>query len=59
MHMFWIPGHSGLEENEKADELARKGSSSQFIGPEPFFGVSLSNIKMEFKLWLEQKMNIE
>ena len=48
VHLFWIPGHSGLDWNEKADELARKGSSTQFIGPEPCFGLSTSTITVDF-----------
>ena len=59
VHLLWIPEHSGLDGNKKADELARKGSSMQFIGPELCFGLSTTTIKVEFRLWLEQKMRTE
>ena len=37
--ILWVPGHSGVDGNEKADELARAGSDSEFIGPEPAIGI--------------------
>ncbi|KAJ8918239.1 hypothetical protein NQ315_014109 [Exocentrus adspersus] len=33
--LLWVPGHSGIKGNEKADELVRKGLSASYIGPEP------------------------
>jgi len=36
---LWVPGHVGVEGNEKADILARKGASAPLIGPEPFWGL--------------------
>ena len=36
--LIWVPGHSDVPGNEKADELARIGSSTKFIGPEPVLG---------------------
>jgi len=36
--LVWVPGHSGILGNEKADELARSGSSAKFIGAEPAVG---------------------
>ncbi|XP_062714697.1 uncharacterized protein LOC134291220 [Aedes albopictus] len=54
--LFWVPGHCGIDGNEQADMLARLGSSHQFIGPEPFCGVSGCSLRMEFKTWEHEKI---
>lgn len=38
--IYWVPGHNDIYGNEMADELARKGSATALLGPEPFCGVN-------------------
>ena len=38
IQLIWIPGHTGIDGNEMADQLARRGSSCPFTGPEPALG---------------------
>ncbi|KAL5247005.1 hypothetical protein ACHWQZ_G019016 [Mnemiopsis leidyi] len=59
----WIPGHKGVQGNETADEMARKGSAAQPIEPEPFLPIPQSLIQKQihdylFRLHIKQYRNI-
>lgn len=49
--LCWVPGHSGIEGNEIADELARAGSTSDLIGPEPYCGINWAEAKSRVDQW--------
>lgn len=49
--LHWVPGHSDLEGNEKADELAREGSSKDPIAQVPFLPLSKGWVKSVIKDW--------
>lgn len=49
--LCWVPGHSGLEGNEIADGLARKGAETKLIGPEPACGIPKSSLLYELRSW--------
>lgn len=52
--LVWIPGHTGLEGNERADALAKAGAEAQFTGPEPVLGVTDSTAKRDITAWTEE-----
>ena len=45
LRVRWVPGHTGVPGNERADELARAGSAHRPIGPEPFLPISIEAVR--------------
>lgn len=56
VNLVWIPGHSGIPGNERADSLAKKGAADNFTGPEPVLGISLNMAKNTIQGWMEQRV---
>ena len=41
-----------MERNEKADELAKLGSSTPLMGPEPALGVTKTMVRENIRHWV-------
>jgi hypothetical protein len=45
LQLVWVPGHMGIDGNERADQLARQGSSLPLKGHEPALCISAKVVR--------------
>jgi len=55
IQLVWVPGDTGIEGNEKADQSARQGSSCPLLGPEPALGISAKVAREVISRWMNKK----
>jgi len=56
--LFWVAGHSGVQENETANKPTRNGTVQKFVGPEPALGVPRQNIRRKIKSWRDNQHTV-
>ena len=55
--LHWVPAHVGISGNERADQLAKKASSTQPIGAEPVLGLATATLKGKVRAWCWGRFN--
>jgi len=58
LRLIWVPGHCGFEGNEKADLLAKQAFASNFTGPEPVLGLSITTFRTNLRKWALKEQQI-
>jgi len=58
LRLLWVPGHCAFEGNEKADLLAKQASASNFTGPEPVYGLSITTLRTNLQKWALKEQRI-
>lgn len=51
----WVPAHYGVRCNVEADELARRATVMDLVGPEPAVGFSSQSIEKKANDWVYQE----
>ena len=57
VRLLWNPGHSNIEGNEMADNLAKQAATTNFTGPEPVLGLSVTSVRNTVCQWSVQEQN--
>lgn len=55
--IIWVPAHSNIEGNVRADALAKMGASQIASGPEPFLPINEKRCRNACNRWLQERSN--